>query len=320
MFSQEFNNNLIAALRDKLPPDTNLANKLMEVLFIGREAVYRRLRGEVPFTLSEAAAICRKMNVSLDSIIGGWNKGYAVVNVHFADNQESLSAYSYMLSYLVDYYTKLEGDGTSQIHAACNSLPFMLYLGYDNLSKFMLFKWLYQRGELSPGMCFADFELPAGILTLHRQYISAVRKIHHGSCILDYMIFEYLICDLQYFSNIGLLCKEDINAVKGDLSAMLEGLESIAVRGGFPEGGEFQLYVSSVNFDATYGLVSGENSHLAYLKICGANMVSSTEMKLYEQLRVWIESLRKFSTLISQSGEMQRIMFFNRQREVIANF
>ncbi len=319
MLTQELNNNLIEAIRDKLPPGANIANRLMDMLFIGREAVYRRLRGEVPFTLSEAAVICRKMSISLDSVAGGGDKGFAVVDVHFGKNQESISAYKDTLNYFLRSYMQLGGDGSAQIHAAANSLPFMLYLGYDNLSKFMLFKWLYQRGALAPGLGFCDFEVPTDILKLHRQYIEAVRNINHGSCLFDYQLFDYLIGDLRYFSNIGLLRRENMDVIKEDISVMIDELESIAVKGCFQSGKEFQLYISSVNFDATYGIVSGENARLAFLKICGVNMVSSTEMKLYEQLRVWIESLRKFSTLISQSGEMQRIMFFNRQRTAIAN-
>ena len=58
----------IEALKEKLPPKTNLANLLMDTLYIGREAIYRRLRGEVPFTLEEAALISRKLGVSLDKL------------------------------------------------------------------------------------------------------------------------------------------------------------------------------------------------------------------------------------------------------------
>ena len=34
-------------------------------------------------------------------------------------------------------------------------------------------------------------------------------------------------------------------------------------------------------------------------------------------LKEWVQSLKKFSTQISESGEMQRIRFFNEQREII---
>lgn len=48
-------NELITAMKDRLPPGQNLANFLTDTLCIGREAVYRRLRGEVAFTIDEVA-------------------------------------------------------------------------------------------------------------------------------------------------------------------------------------------------------------------------------------------------------------------------
>lgn len=39
------NNGLIKAMREHLPEETNLANYIMDVISIGKEAVYRRLRG-----------------------------------------------------------------------------------------------------------------------------------------------------------------------------------------------------------------------------------------------------------------------------------
>ena len=47
------------AVKEKLPLKENLANLLIDTLYIGKEAIYRRLRGEVPFTLEEAALISR---------------------------------------------------------------------------------------------------------------------------------------------------------------------------------------------------------------------------------------------------------------------
>lgn len=45
MITEVLNNNLIEAMRIRIPDGTNLANVLMDILYIGKEAVYRRLRG-----------------------------------------------------------------------------------------------------------------------------------------------------------------------------------------------------------------------------------------------------------------------------------
>ena len=48
MITNELNTGLIEAIKEKIPANSNLANVLIDILFIGREAVYQRLRGEVP--------------------------------------------------------------------------------------------------------------------------------------------------------------------------------------------------------------------------------------------------------------------------------
>ncbi|EOA58593.1 hypothetical protein HMPREF1214_02165 [Bacteroides sp. HPS0048] len=51
MITNKLNEGLIEAIKEKIPANSNIANVLMDNLFIGREAVYRRLRGEVPLFL-----------------------------------------------------------------------------------------------------------------------------------------------------------------------------------------------------------------------------------------------------------------------------
>lgn len=53
---------LIAAIQNGTPEYTNPAAILTDKLNIGREAAYRRLRGEVPFTFGEAAVLSAQMN------------------------------------------------------------------------------------------------------------------------------------------------------------------------------------------------------------------------------------------------------------------
>ena len=70
MMTDKLNSGLIESMKEKIPEGANLANLLMDILYIGKEAVYRRLRGEVPFTFTEAAVISQKLGVSLDQLIG----------------------------------------------------------------------------------------------------------------------------------------------------------------------------------------------------------------------------------------------------------
>ena len=62
------NTALIRAIHAHTPPDSTPASVLMDVLNIGREAAYRRMRGEVRFTFGEASALSAHLRFSLDVI------------------------------------------------------------------------------------------------------------------------------------------------------------------------------------------------------------------------------------------------------------
>ena len=49
MTTYNYNSELIKAMNEKLPNGTNLANTLIDMLYLGKEAVYRRLRGGSSF-------------------------------------------------------------------------------------------------------------------------------------------------------------------------------------------------------------------------------------------------------------------------------
>ena len=63
MIMNELNTNLIEAAKEKFPAKGQLANILMDTLYMGKEAIYRRLRGEVPFTFQEAAIISKELGI-----------------------------------------------------------------------------------------------------------------------------------------------------------------------------------------------------------------------------------------------------------------
>ena len=118
---------------------SNIANVLMDNLFIGREAVYRRLRGEVPFTLTEAAIISRKLGVSLDKMIGVSFKENAVFDMNVVHHSNPFETYYDIINKYTELLKSIEDDPISELATSSNTIPQTLYLKHDILSKFRLF-------------------------------------------------------------------------------------------------------------------------------------------------------------------------------------
>ena len=75
--------------------------------------------------------------------------------------------------------------------------------------------------------------------------------------------------------------------------------------------------MSQINFEATYSYLETSTLQLSLIRVYSINSLTTQDVQMFQSLKEWIQSLKKFSTLISESGEMQRIQFFNQQREII---
>mgnify|MGYP000554113632 CR=1 FL=1 len=135
MTTEKLNTELIN-LKKKLPVSANLANTLMDILFLGKEAIYRRLRGA--FTLAEAAAVSRKLGVSLDELIGSSFQGNALFNLNFIQQDDLIKTYSSIVDTYVNLFRNVKEEPNSCLYSSSNLILQTSYLKYDMLSKFRL--------------------------------------------------------------------------------------------------------------------------------------------------------------------------------------
>ena len=317
MITNELNTGLVNAVKEKLPSKDNLANALMDILYIGKEAIYRRLRGEVPFTLTEAAVISRKLGISLDKMIGVSFRDNAVFDMNIVSSEKPFEAYYSILEKQVDLFRSVKEDETSEIGTSSNIIPQTLYLKHELLAKFRFFKWMYQNEHIK---CkhFEEMEIPQKMVEKQKEYSDLVSHIHSVDYIWDNMIFSHLVNDIQYFCSIHLITDEDKDMLKEELFLLIDEMEELSARGKSKAGNDVKIYISNINFEATYSYLDTSSTQLSLIRIYSINSITTQDQEMFRGLKEWIQSLKKFSTLISESGEMQRIQFFKQQREIVS--
>lgn len=293
-----------------------MANLLMEVLSLGKEAVYRRLRGEVPFTLAEAAILSREIGVSLDELTDTRGSNYVLFSLNIAESNDPAEGFYKFVENYNTLCERLAAEPDSGLVSATNMIPQPYYLKYPVLSKFFIFKWLYHYESLSAAH-FSDFNLSVPLLEKSEQLVAASQSINNTVYIWDHMIFHYLVNDIRYFFRLQLISQADLEELRHDLMAIIDELEHVAATGRFLTGKEVQIYISDINFEATYSYLFSSKEIVSMIRIYTVNAIASKDKDMFEEVRNWIQSLKKFSTLISQSGEMQRVLFFNRQRDLV---
>lgn len=317
MTTFNYNSELIKAMKEKIPSGVYLANTLIDMLYLGKEAVYRRLRGEVPFTLAEAAIISQKMGVSLDKLVGTNMNANAIFDLNIVRQNDPLETYYSIVDNYVRIFREIKDDPMSELCTSSNMIPQTFYLKYELLSKFRMFKWLYQFEKIDIDNHFEDIEMVDKLLERQREFVRESQEFNRTEYIWDDQLFVYLINDIKYFASVHLISHEYVQKLKKELLQLLDELEEIATRGTFKTGKEVSIYIANVNFEATYSYIASSSYHVSLIRVFAINSFASHDEAVFKSVKEWIHSLKKFSTLISQSGEMQRIKFFKTQREII---
>ena len=310
---------LIATIRDRVPSDINFTNYLSDLLNIGRESVYRRLRGEINFTFDEVATLSKDLNFSLDNLIGIKKDANALFNIHMLQKIDYLDIYvNKMLE-----YGKLFRESSAQMptraRISANTIPYFFHISYEALSKLRIYKWLYQNQKINPGDKYADYILPKKILDTHKTFFQDIQTVPKITMIMDNNVFWSVTKDIEYFLKRNLLSDDDLLVLKQELHRMVDALEKMATEELCKNGVEIEMYISAVDLEASYLHYEYGDNQFVQVRIYSISAIDSFDPGIGKIQKQWMESQKRYSVLISGSGEMQRFEYMNKQREYIDN-
>ena len=313
----EMVNELIGVMRERIPKGSNLANSLMEILCMGKEAIYRRLRGEVAFTFEEVSLISQHLGISLDKIVGRRMLNDTMFDLNLLHTGDPIESYYEILVRYAKLFDLLRDDPTASVATASNLIPFTFYSPYECLSKFRLGRWIYHHGKMKPPASLSDLQVPDKVPQMHWKLSASIRQLSHTSFIWDYNIFRSIVKEIRYFAGLDLLSAEDVRNMKKELGLLLSELEAVTTTGEFSKGHSLAVYLSDINFEATYTYVEKGDFQACLFRVYSINSMDSQNPRMCNIQKNWIQSLKRHSALISQSSEIQRRQFFNEQREIV---
>ena len=310
---------IIATIRDYIPEKENLTNYLSDILNIGRESAYRRVRGEINFTLDEMIKLSLTLGFSIDNIIGIKRNENALFNIHMLQQMDYLDIYVKKMLEYGKMFRETSEQFITKARISANTLPYFFHIKYESLSKLRIYKWLYQNQKISPiNNKYADFLLPKKVEETHRTFFNDIQYVSSVTVIMDNNVFSSVVTDIEYFYKRGLLSDEDVNTLKTELHNLINAIEKMATSGLCPKGqAKIDLYVSALDFEASYLHFEYGENQFAQVRIFAISAIDSFNVGLCKIQKEWIESQKRFSVLISESGEMQRIEYLDRQRQYV---
>jgi len=316
----ELNKKIVATILKHISKNKKLVNYLVNSLNISRESAYRRMRGDIPFTIQELVILVSDLEFSVDAIFGQERQNWSFHDYSRTDNNSS-DFFVLMLKKYSELLEKVRFSRKMETIMAFNSFPPPFYADYSNLFKFSYYKWLYQDKEISRNGngSYSDLTLPDAAFIYQKKVRGNQIQGKNSILILDTNIFLNLITEVQYFYNRKLLNNDDLLLIKRDTLRMIEQFEE-STQTGIYDSSRVQLYLSSlcVSSNTIYYNYDDRAEPLFWLFSINPVIIQNAEF-VFIQMK-WLNSLKRQSALITQSNEIMQAEFFYKQREYINTF
>ena len=308
----------INALQQKIPQNSMLVNTITDILAIDKDAVYRRLRGEVNFSFIEMAAIAMQLGISLDSIVGIVTLEHKPMQTTMSKHVNPSEADYRMFNNYVSVLESIKDEPKTCYMESGNLLSHTLYFDYEQFTRFMIAYWnrCSSMGSVLP---YHKITIPKQMQALQKNCCEYTRHIKSVVYVLDHDVFQHLVDNINFFIRVRFINEREASLIKSDLIHILDYIEKLAITGKYEDTeNEISFYISDIFIDSNYSILKSKNLNLSQFRTFLLNSNYSSHEEVCAEVNSWINALQSASTLISVSGEKVRTTYFNAQRKILA--
>lgn len=302
---------LFDVLKTKIPGQYRLTDMVEEVLNVSADSAYRRIRGDKELSLSEAIALCKRFNLSMDAIFSckseqGALFRYAPVNF---SGEGSYVAYLKRILETLTFQSAQE----KEVYYTAQDIPFNYFFDFTELMFFKLYAYndTVSRSSISYSEFCNNLNKDA-IVPIYKQLANAYQSIPTKEIWTNQTI-DTILRLLEYYYEIGAFDKkETVLFLLNQLAELLDTVKKCANEG--CKGGErktpFSLYLCSVDFENNFMFIKKEDKMSCTIRLYTINSIVTENEALCSETAKWIDDLIAKSILISGTSVKDRIRFF----------
>lgn len=306
-------------LRDRIPSRPKLVKTVADILNIEKEPVSRRLNGDVSFSVDEVGKLAKNLHISIDSLLSREDtKQWLPYRLEQPWEFNSIEDLMTMYREYLEVGEEI-GFENAEFGYIFSVLPVSLYINYPHLTKLALFRWGHYHVGSEEFYNYEKWEIPEKLSELLDRIKH--RPIREASLtyIWDESLIWILCREIQSLYQMHAIDKASMALIAGDLHQLLTDLETKIKSGGrLPDtNNSLSVYITNTHVGANGWYHISDKGCLSLVQ---ANFIHSRLLKNSESceiIRTWIDSLKKISTLISGSGQKERLLFFGEQRKIV---
>lgn len=298
-----------------VPEDEKLVDFISKLINLGKEASYRRIRGEVEFTLSEVVTISKKLNINLTSLIIREGGEKVTFNLRLSDESSAANSHLKKIEADLNVLEGINKKSESTLYSICRSIPDIFYFEHPYLTKLKLLKIQFNTGVVQP-LPLSDIEIPSKLLRVQEKYWEELKHFN-----LIYILAPNLLTsitsDIMFFRELNLISEDEKEHLKIELTSILNVIDETA-RNGLFQNKEISLYISHVILDLSHSLIISKALEASVIDLHIPGSLLSFDKEMCQAHKKRIHNIKKCSSLITQSGEPTKISFLTKQKEIIA--
>ena len=314
-------------IKTKLPVSASLVDEISEVLNIGSDSVYRRIRGEKEISLTELKLLCERYTISLDQLLE--LKSDSVIFSSPEINVEQLPFEKYLYSILkqLQFFNSFK---KRRLQYLSKDAPVFHFYLFPEIAAFKSFFWAKTIMN-QPGFMHRKFSLQDQEGMNHYQTGLKIIEEYNNMPSVELWNHESInstVSQIEFYRDAGIFSSgDDLIAVLESLLKMLDHLQLQAEKGckflpGATDVGyrsTFEFYINEVIIGSNTILTQLDDLRLTFVTYNVLHYMHTSDARFNTKSFANFETLTQRSTLISGTGEKDRNKFFDKLREKVNN-
>jgi len=309
---------LFEEIQKNLPSQYVLVDVISEVLEIGIDSAYRRIRCTKLLNFKEVCALCQHFSISIDMLMG-------VKDNHQFDciyRPINLSAPNEYQNYILAFssiFRKMRASGDLSILMSATDIPVFHLISHKELTFFKLYTW--DHSVYNYKGYFEDFikkfETPE--IINYFQKINLDYELTSSAEIWTDSSIDTTLKLIGYYFEIGMFASKDLSLLLCEqILNILDKLQKWTENSSKSNCiTPFQLYVSEIELENTYCLMKQSGIINCIVKLFTINHLHVLDKEFCLEAENWLTKLSKRSALLCGNSEKERIKFFHLQRQKV---
>jgi hypothetical protein len=315
---EQYHNKITSVLKKKLPVKYKPVQYLMDVLGISLESAYRRMRGQIPFTLDEVILLSHSLHFSIDQVIGEADaRGGAYFQIDTQIESFGEETIFKFLQRFADGLQLLVDAQHSETYVVINRFP-LFCLPFETLWEFDYCRILYSRDKISVKQTFKDILISDKLKEQYEKVTLLQEQLPNVSIVLDKNIFQKTLNEIIYFYSIHFLTKKDVEVLHKGMLELLEYYTLLATTGKNRFGKAYKIYLSDFAIDANCAHCTADKTEISQIWLYPEQRIQIFDNRTVSELhKNWVQSQMKFSSLITSSNDVLQRDFFSKTYHLV---